>query len=307
MAKKITPSTALANYRNYAISKYTGAKNFDETLKNLNWLENDKEQYKTLILSKGNNTNIIITPIKDQPSKFNSVVITFTEIYYSAYTFINKLPTEYFPKKYKSLFPQDIETCQKTYEFRNEIYNAYDKTANKEKSYILIEEVLEYAPKTLAYIGLFTNKLYNIEKELSEETIINMTRQISSIVNQLSNLLMEVENNNGVWTDFKLSNVLLRINDTIMIADRKAFFPINSLPRNTNPNELRFPDLSLAYLSAAFEDRLQRPIKMEDALSIWKNEYSYILGGIIYHMITGIEVLRENWSPTDPKLNFDHP
>lgn len=125
---------------------------------------------------------------------------------------------------------------------------------------------------------------------------------------QISNILSTISMNELIWMDFKPENLLLRANDQIVIADTKAFIPVNQL-LVTHGGKRVFDDdmFTQAYVSEDYiHNKKATPCTRDEFKKIWEKEYSHQLAMTLYHIATAHRLNTPMINPYGSKFDFSH-
>lgn len=132
---------------------------------------------------------------------------------------------------------------------------------------------------------------------------------------QMNYILNQLDKAGVVWTDMKIGNLLLRENDAVVVADTKAFLPVDQMimkHHKTSGNEqVKLEDLTPPYLSQYFNDKVSSDAvfnRQEIAADLQK-EYSYQFGMALYSMLSGLDqhqFIAQGFE-SDLGLNFKFP
>lgn len=283
-----------------------------------------------ITIAGNNNFNIIITPLKEEASAENSIVIVMGEKFTSGYTlarsleFKNFRENSFFPTVYYSFFP-GIDLADKIEEnkineekfknffekdqYQQKFCNPYKKEHEIENNHLplVYVDLVEYFPAKLQDLGE-ENKKY--ADTITEEQALAITLQLADIAEQFAEKLTHLKDNHVVCSDLKIENILLRIKKgstengakkyEIVFPDGKSFSPVSSLLTDKkNPLYIVLKDVTQNYCSHSFLN-VSNAIKKIDALKVIDKEYSYIVGGIYYMLLTG------NPFSNEQGLDFSH-
>lgn len=193
-----------------------------------------------------------------------------------------RMPT-YFAKTY------DIPILSKVYFPEKE--NAHN---NFPRGKVVIGSFVERLPNSLV------SKLNDLANYKNKTMLLEFTVKAGM---QLCDILNDLNAHNVIWVDLKPGNLLLRSDNTIVIADKKAFYPKSkiSLVKTTNKinaTESFLPNLpkSPPYLSKQGEvildsypaNNIQADEAREAVFLQWQKEYSYQLALVLYMLAANI-------------------
>jgi len=128
---------------------------------------------------------------------------------------------------------------------------------------------------------------------------------------QVSKMLSDISKNDVIWMDFKPENLLLRAKDEIVVADTKAFRPVNELLVTHGGKRVYDDDIyTQAYVSDDYLiNKKGMPCTREEFKKIWEKEYSHQLAMTLYHIATGhsLNTPMINPQPDGAKFDFSKP
>jgi hypothetical protein len=261
-----------------------------------------------------NNINIVVGTNED-----NKIVLQFTE----NRAYCHDLPNlSFFVKTYAPSMTCDL-TLDKWNQKTEDLRAAYNTDIKLQHQVAL--KIIEYLPN-----ASLVDKISELHASTDSEMILGAVAKIGL---QLLSLIKELVENDIIWTDMKLGNILLRDNGELVVSDTKAFLHYQDIilsydedkdvlytnyESNFNLSETSPAgnDLIIMYQCQRDDELLTTSHDLNEYQTqhaklhfrdAWYHEYKYRLGVMLYSLATNEEIITNSDTLETTPFNFDHP
>lgn len=163
--------------------------------------------------------------------------------------------------------------------------------------------VMEYCPDSL------DSRIQRLHDPANTVDPSQRITEAQNLGKQVAEMLSDMSKRDILWTDMKAGNILFRANGDLVVADTKAFYPVDMIPLTAKPTGtvVRYPDITAAFLSTHFhEKKLEGTITRHDAKMAFEGEHSYQLACMLYKVLTNVEVINDGKQKSNALFKWDH-